>query len=49
MRTTPFINALAVITLMASAVSLTAHVIITHTEYPAPPSQPDPHQQRNHQ
>ena len=31
MRTTPFINALAVLTLMVSAASLTAHAIITET------------------
>ena len=40
MRTTPFINALAVLTLMASAASLTRHAIITNTACPGIPHHP---------
>jgi len=49
MRTTPFINALAVLTLMVSAASLTAHVIITQPACPGIAHHTEPRQQRNHQ
>ena len=40
MRSTPLINALAVLTLMVSAASLTAHAIITEPAYRACHSHP---------
>jgi hypothetical protein len=49
MRTTSLINALAVLTLMVSAASLTRHAIITQAACPGIAHHTEPHQQRNHQ
>ena len=46
MRSTALINALAVLTLMASAASLTAHAIITEAACPGIAHHSEPRQQR---
>lgn len=49
MRSTPLINALAVLTLMVSAASLTRLAVITEAACPGIAHHSEPHQQRAHQ